>query len=86
LGTKIQGKLILALIASTISQESKTLVSAFSTFVAIIFNGIFVSSIFILPKTSLSFFSTLFHFKRPDLKSKSAIFNILKDFAKLSIS
>jgi hypothetical protein len=62
------------------------LLSAFPIFVATIFKGIFVSSIFLSPKTSSNFFSNLFHFKSPDLKSKSAKDKIFIDFAKSFIS
>jgi hypothetical protein len=73
LGIKIHGKLILALIVSTISHLVNILELLVSKFVAIIFKGILVSSILIFQKISLNFFSTLFHFKSPVLKSKSHI-------------
>ncbi|MBT3729410.1 hypothetical protein HOG27_05205 [bacterium] len=72
-GINIHGKLILALIASTIFHFSKTFTSAASKFVATIFSGIFVSSIFKSQNISVSFFSIFFHFKRPVLKSGSHI-------------
>ena len=50
----------------------KILLSDFSIFVATIFKGIIVSSIFLSQNTSLNFASTFFHFKRPVFKSKSA--------------
>jgi hypothetical protein len=53
-------------------QVVNILLSDFSIFVATIFKGIIVSSIFLSQNISLNFASIFFHFKRPVFKSKSA--------------